>query len=68
MTTLLVYAPVYRFGFVNFDDPDYVTNNPHVRNGLTMDGVVWAVTSTEAANWFPATRFSHLLDVEIFGL
>ena len=68
LTTLLVYAPVYRFGFVNFDDPDYVTNNPHVRNGLTMDGVVWAVTSTEAANWFPATRLSHLLDVEIFDL
>ncbi len=68
LTTLLVYAPVYRFGFVNFDDPDYVTNNPHVRNGLTSDGIVWAFTSTEAANWFPATRLSHLLDVEIFGL
>ena len=68
LTTLLVYAPAYRFGFVNFDDPDYVTNNPHVRSGLTMDGIVWAVTSTEAANWFPATRLSHLLDVEIFGL
>jgi tetratricopeptide (TPR) repeat protein len=68
LTTLLVYAPVYRFGFVNFDDPDYVTNNPHVRNGLTMDGIVWAVTSTEAANWFPATRLSHLLDVEIFDM
>lgn len=68
MTTLLVYAPVYRFGFVNFDDPDYVTNNPHVRDGLTKEGIVWAVTSTEAANWFPATRFSHLLDVEIFDM
>jgi protein O-mannosyl-transferase len=68
LTTLLVYAPVFRFGFVNFDDPDYVTNNPHVRNGLTVDGIVWAVTSTEAANWFPVTRLSHLLDVEIFGL
>lgn len=68
MTTLLVYAPAYRFGFVNFDDPDYVTNNPHVRGGLTMDGIVWAVTSTEAANWFPATRLSHLLDAEIFDL
>ena len=68
LTTLLVYAPVYGFGFVNFDDPDYVTNNPHVRNGLTMDGVIWAITSTEGANWFPATRLSHLLDVEIFDL
>jgi protein O-mannosyl-transferase len=68
LTTLLVYAPVYRFGFVNFDDPDYVTNNPHVQKGLTVDSIVWAVTSTEAANWFPATRLSHLIDVEIFGL
>jgi tetratricopeptide (TPR) repeat protein len=68
LTTLLVYAPVYRFGFVNFDDPDYVTSNPHVRNGLTTDGLVWAATSTDAANWFPATRVSHLADVELFGL
>ncbi len=68
LTTLLVYAPVYRFGFVNFDDPDYVTANPHVRKGFTTDSAVWAVTSTEAANWFPATRLSHLLDVEIFDL
>jgi tetratricopeptide (TPR) repeat protein len=68
LVTLLIYAPVYRFGFVNFDDPDYVTRNPHVRNGLTASGVVWAVTSTEAANWFPATRLSHLIDVEIFDL
>ena len=68
LTTLLVYAPVYRFGFVDFDDPDYVTNNTHVHNGLAMDGIVWAITSTEAANWFPATRLSQLLDGEIFGL
>jgi tetratricopeptide (TPR) repeat protein len=68
LATLLIYAPVYHFGFVNFDDPDYVTRNPHVRDGLTSSSVVWAVTSTEAANWFPATRLSHLIDVEIFDL
>ena len=68
LATLLVYAPVYRFDFVNFDDPDYVTNNPHVRRGLALDGAVWATTSTEAANWFPVTRLSHLLDVELFDL
>lgn len=68
LITLLVYAPVYRFGFVNFDDPDYVSHNPHVRNGLNADGLTWAGISTEAANWFPATRLSHLLDVEMFDL
>ncbi len=45
LTTLLVYAPVYGFGFVNLDDPDYVTNNPHVRQGLTKEGIAWAATT-----------------------
>ena len=68
LTTLLVYAPVLRFDFVNFDDPDYVTRNAHVLRGITTDGVAWAFTSGEAANWFPVTRLSHMLDYELFGL
>src|SRR5260370_42510947 len=44
--TFLVYAQVWRFGFVNFDDPDYVNTSGR--------GVVWAFTSVDAANWFPA--------------
>ena len=66
--TFTVYAPVTHFSFVNFDDPDYVTNNLHVRGGLTLDGVRWAFTSGESANWFPVTRISHMLDVQFFGL
>ena len=68
LTTLLVYAPVYRYGFVNFDDPDYVTRNPHVHAGLTSEGLAWALTSGEAANWFPITRISHMLDSQLFDL
>lgn len=68
IVTLIVYAQAAQFDFVNYDDPDYVTNNPHVRAGLTADGVRWAFTSTEAANWFPVTRLTHLLDVQLFGV
>src|ERR1022692_1932647 len=68
LTTLLVYAPVLRFDFVNFDDPDYVTRNAHVLRGITAEGVSWAFTSGEAANWFPVTRLSHMLDYQLFGL
>src|SRR5829696_3660440 len=64
----LLYAPVRRHAFVNYDDPDYVTANAHVRAGLTADGVRWAFTSTHGANWFPLTWLSHMLDVELFGL
>jgi tetratricopeptide (TPR) repeat protein len=66
--TLAVYAQTAQFDFVNYDDPDYVTNNVHVRSGITPEGVGWAFTSTEAANWFPVTRLSHMLDVQFFGL
>jgi tetratricopeptide (TPR) repeat protein len=67
VATLFVYAQTAQFDFVNYDDPDYVTNNAHVRAGLTLGGVRWAFTSTEAANWFPVTRLSHMLDAQLFG-
>jgi len=62
-----VYAQVRHFDFVNYDDPDYV-NNPHIRNGLTQQTLIWAFTSVDDANWFPLTRISHLLDFQLFGL
>jgi len=68
VATVALYAPVARFDFVNFDDPEYVTRNTHVRGGLTQPGLEWALTSGEAANWFPVTRLSHMLDSQFFGL
>jgi protein O-mannosyl-transferase len=62
-----VYAQVRHFDFINYDDPDYV-DNQHVRSGLTPQGLTWAFTSTDDANWFPLTRISHLLDRQLFGL
>ena len=66
--TLLVYAPVLRNGFVNYDDPDYIINNAHVKAGLTWNGVAWAFQSTEANNWHPLTWISHMADCQLFGL
>ena len=66
--TLAAYEPVRHFAFVSLDDQVYVTNNPHVRAGLTWAGIVWAFTTTYAANWHPLTWISHMIDVQIFGL
>ena len=66
--TLLVYAPILRNGFVNYDDPDYIINNSHVKAGLTWTGVVWAFQSAEASNWHPLTWISHMADCQLFGL
>ena len=66
--TLALYNPVSRHPFVNYDDDRYVTENAHVRQGLTGETVAWSLTSTEQANWHPLTWMSHALDVTLFRL
>ncbi len=65
---LAFYSPVTHNGFLNYDDDQYVTNNPHVRAGLTWATVKWAFTTYDQANWHPLTWLSHALDCELFGL
>ncbi|MBT3921641.1 MAG: tetratricopeptide repeat protein [Nitrospina sp.] len=66
-TTFAVYSQVQDHEFINYDDPDYVTNNLHVKKGLTRDSVIWAFTTFNHANWFPMTWLSHMLDFQIYG-
>ena len=65
--TLAVYWPVMRFAFINFDDTEYITENPYVLSGLTWHGVVWALQTGHSANWHPLTWLSHMLDVQLLG-
>ena len=62
------FWPVFQHDFINFDDPDYVTNNQVVQKGLTWEGFRWAFTSAHASNWHPVTWLSHMLDVQLFGM
>ncbi len=55
-------------GFLNYDDNDYVTENPLVRDGLSAHGIGRAFTEAHAANWHPVTWVSHMVDVELFGM
>ena len=64
----VAYWPVRRFGFVRFDDPLYVTENPHVLGGMTWNAVRWSFGAGYAANWHPLTWMSHMLDVQLFGV
>jgi hypothetical protein len=65
--TILLYLPTVRFGFVGYDDTDYILDNPHVASGLTLSNVSWAFTQGYAANWHPLTWLSHMLDCQLFG-
>ena len=66
--TLAVYAGALAGSFLNFDDDVYVTDNPQVASGLNTASVAWALRSTSAANWHPATWLSHMADVSMFGM
>jgi len=66
--TLVVFLPTGGFGFVNYDDPDYVTENVFVKNGLNGPDIAQAFTSYHACNWHPLTWLSHMTDCTLFGL
>ena len=66
--TATLYAPAVRNGFINYDDPDYVTRNAHVLTGLSWTNLIWAFgTENPAANWHPLTWISHMMDISWYG-
>jgi tetratricopeptide (TPR) repeat protein len=66
--TILVYLPTAWHGFLNYDDDTYITENDHVKAGLTGSGIAWAFQSRQEANWHPLTWVSHMLDCQVYGL
>jgi hypothetical protein len=66
--TLAVFLQTTSFSLCNFDDNNYISNNPRVLEGLTVSGVRWAFTTFYEANWHPLTWLSFMLDAHIGGL
>jgi len=67
LLTIALYWRVGTFSFVNYDDTDYVTENPWVHEGLRWEIVRWAFTTNFANNWHPLTWISHMADYQFFG-
>src|SRR5438093_12096559 len=68
LLTAATFWGVRQNDFISYDDPEFVTSNPIVREGLTWRGVVWAFTTPVLANWHPLTSLTHLADVSLYGL
>lgn len=68
VAVLVVYAGVWAFDYVTYDDLAYVVRNPMVNRGLTLEGIAWAFSSSHASNWHPLTWISLMLDVSLFGV
>lgn len=67
--TITIYWPITGYDFINFDDPDYVYENPNVKNGLTQDGILWAFSfeKKKKTYWHPLTWISHMCDCQFFN-
>ena len=68
LLTVLAYWPLTRHSFIGLDDNVYLSENLHVKPGLTWEGVGWAFTSGHASNWHPLTWLSHMLDCQLYSL
>lgn len=70
LITLAAHWRVLQNDFVNYDDNDYVTANPIVQKGLTVEGVKWAFGNLHGAKtyWHPLTWLSHMTDCQLFRL
>ena len=65
--TLALYWPATGFDFVRLDDPDNVTLNPLVTNGLTPGNLATAFTTRQPDYWRPLCWLSYMVDTELFG-
>jgi tetratricopeptide (TPR) repeat protein len=62
------FLPSFQNGFVNFDDPLYVSGNVHVQAGMTWESIKWAFTTFAGGFWHPLTWLSLMLDCQLFRL
>ncbi len=67
LATLVVYWQVHNYGFLNYDDPTYVSKNQNIQSGITWESLKWAFATGHAGNWHPLTWISHMLDWRLFG-
>jgi Tfp pilus assembly protein PilF len=65
---LVSYGGVVENDFIAFDDPQYVTDNHRVRQGLSRETLVWAFTTNHIGNWHPLTWLSLILDGGLFKM
>jgi hypothetical protein len=66
IVTLLVYLGSLSCGFINLDDPFYITNNPLIKS---LDiGSLWRLfTEAHLAAWLPLTYASFAIDYNFWG-
>jgi len=63
-----VFGQTIHYDFTNYDDDDQVYDHPVVKQGLSLQGIVWVFTHSDDGHWVPLSKISHMLDCQLYGL
>ena len=67
LLTAVVFAPVLRAGFVDWDDPINFLENPYYR-GLGWSQLRWMLTANVMGHWIPVTWLTLGADFAVWGM
>ncbi len=67
LLAFLIFLPALHNGFVNWDDDDYIYDNPFIRS-INPSFFKWAFFDFAVSNWHPLTWISHAVDYALWGL
>jgi protein O-mannosyl-transferase len=67
LAVLAVFWQAGGFGFLSFDDNQYIPEIPAVREGLSPSSFWWAWTNSHVGQWHPLTTLSFIFDSTVSG-
>lgn len=67
LVTVVVFAPVLRAGFLDWDDPINFLDNPYYR-GLGWPQLRWMLTASVMGHWIPVTWLTLGADFAVWGM
>ncbi len=69
IAAILVYSPVFKADYINWDDPSHVQENPFIVNGdRSFLSRVFLKEETANRTYIPLTAVSFCLEKQFFGL
>lgn len=67
ITASLVFSPILRNGFTNWDDSTYITRNPGIKD-FSLSGIIHTCSSPYIQNYHPLTMLSYMVEYHFFGM
>jgi len=68
VATLVAYESMRHNGFVSYDDPRYITENPDIKAPITWQSLGRTFTQPHYAMWHPLTTIVNMVNYQFYRL